>query len=78
MPPDVEARLQAAAAARGVAPAEYTLQILNTQLPALSPAAEATRALLRSWREEDATDDPELAEAELAELKAALWSGITP
>jgi hypothetical protein len=72
LPPDMEARLQAAATAHGVAPAEYTLQILDTQLPALSAAAEATRTLLRSWREEDAADDPEQAEVEVAELKAAL------
>ena len=70
--PEVEARLEAVAATCGVAPADYTLQMLNTHLPALSPTAEATRALLRSWREEDAADDPEQAEAEVAELKAAL------
>ena len=72
LPLDVEARLQAVAAAQGMEPAEYARQLLETHLPALSPAAEATRALLRLWREQDADDDQERAEAELAELKAAL------
>jgi hypothetical protein len=33
LPPDVEARLDAQAAERGVAPAEYAAQIIQTNLP---------------------------------------------
>ena len=43
-------------------------------LPPLPPG-QATRDLLRVWREEDATDNPEemrKAEEELAEFKAAM------
>ena len=44
-------------------------------LPPLSPGAQATLDLLRSWREADDTTDPEAirqAEEELAEFKQAM------
>ena len=45
-----------------------------------SPIDYATIALLKKWREEDATDDPELiriAEEELAEFKRAMNENTT-
>jgi hypothetical protein len=73
--PEEEARLRAAAARTGVEPAECARQLLREHLPLLSPGAQATRDLLRAWREEDATSDPEAirqAEEELAEFKRAM------
>jgi len=77
-----EARLSAAARNKGVAPAEFARQIVTDHLPSL-PVDEpvfddqnaAAIALLRSWIEEGATDDPEeirKAEEELEELKRNL------
>ncbi len=70
--PDVETRLQQEATRRGIDKAEYARQLIESSLPA---PRNALSALLRSWREEDATDDPEeikAAEEELAEFKRAM------
>jgi len=73
--PEEEARLQAAARRNGVEPEECARRLLAEHLPVLSPGAQATLELLRAWREEDETTDPEAlreAEAELAEFKEAM------
>ncbi len=85
LPPEVEAQLAARATEHGVEPAQYALELLREHLPqggdgdGVAQPVEApenpTVALLRQWREEDATEDPEeirKAEAELEELKEAL------
>jgi len=72
--PEVEARLHAAACREGLVPSAYAERLLEMNLPPLPPG-QATRDLLRVWREEDATDNPEemrKAEEELAEFKAAM------
>jgi hypothetical protein len=55
---------------------EYVRRLLETYLPpTLTEKQKAAIALLQSWQEEDATDDPEeiaRAEAELAEFKRSL------
>ncbi len=69
-----EERLRAAARHAGTDVAACARQLLIERLPPVSPG-QATRDLLRAWREEDATDDPEeirKAEEELAEFKQAL------
>lgn len=77
LPPDLEARLQAAAQKQGTHPSECAVQVLDRHLPldAEVTSEDPTIALLRKWRQEDATDDAEeiqRAEAELEELKSAL------
>lgn len=80
--PEEEARLAAAAAQRGVEPAELARTIMAEHLPSVDNETEAERrknaasiALLQSWLDEDATDDPEeiaAAERELSEFKQAV------
>ncbi len=73
--PDEEARLRAAARRNGVEPAECARQVLTEHLPPVPGASQATLGLLRAWREEDETTDPEeirKAEEELAEFKRAM------
>jgi glycine/D-amino acid oxidase-like deaminating enzyme len=73
--PEEEARLREAAQRHGIEPAECIRRLLAEHLPALSPGAQATRDLLRAWREEDETADPDAlrqAEAELTEFKQAM------
>lgn len=76
LPPDLEAQLQGTARQHGTDPVECARQILAEHLRGLQVAREEpTVALLRRWREEDATDDPDeirRAEVELEELRAAL------
>jgi hypothetical protein len=72
--PEEEARLLAAARQAGTDVVECARQLLVERLPPI-PLGQATRDLLRAWREEDATEDPEQirrAEEELAEFKQAL------
>ena len=72
--PEEEARLTVAAERCGVDPGEFARQLLREHLPPLTPG-EATRALLRAWREEDETDDPsalEAAETDLEEFKRSV------
>ena len=54
--PEVAARLKAEAHRRGINVDQYAAQLIEEGLP---KADDATLALLRKWREEDATDDPE-------------------
>lgn len=56
--PEEEASLRAAAQEAGVTPDECARRLLIEQLPPPVPG-QATRALIRRWLEEDATDDPE-------------------
>ncbi len=81
--PTEEARLAEASRRTGLPPAEAIRSVLAEHLPfaptktvalPLRPRGTAA-ALLRRWREEDATDDPEVtrrAEEDLAELKRNL------
>lgn len=80
--PTEEARLAEASRRTGLPPAEAIHSVLAEHLPfapetaplPLRPRGTAA-ALLRRWREEDATDDPEeirRAEEDLAELKRNL------
>jgi hypothetical protein len=72
--PEQEARLRAAAQEAGLDATECARRVLTDNLPALPPG-QATRDLLRTWQEEDATDDPEeirKAEAELTAFKQGI------
>jgi hypothetical protein len=72
--PEEEARLSAEARKKGVEPEECVRQLLRDHLPPIA-SGEATRALLRSWREEDETPDPtevEAAQRELDEFKKGM------
>jgi len=74
-----EARIVTAAKQIGLAPEEFTRKLVNDHLPSLPltpqppvPKNAAAIALLQSWLQSEATDDPEeirQAEAELAEFK---------
>ena len=69
-----EARLRAAARDAGLDEAECARRLLAGSLPSI-PTGQATRELLRAWREEDATDNPEeirKAEEELTAFKEAM------
>lgn len=78
--PSEEARVAATARQIGLAPAEYATKLVQENLPPVPAEANAPQisaknaaaiALLQSWIEEDATDDPEelrQADADLAEL----------
>ena len=81
--PVEESRLAAAARQTGLAPAEAARKVLTEHLPpvtfaengGIAPKNAAAIALLRGWRSEEATTDPETirqAEAELEELKRGL------
>ncbi|MCC6443117.1 MAG: hypothetical protein IT210_06620 [Armatimonadetes bacterium] len=74
---DEEMRLQAAARKEGLVPEEMARRLLTTHLPpGLESEANASSiALLRSWLEEDATENPEeiaSAEEELRAFKEAV------
>lgn len=58
LPPNEEARLEAAARRQGIAVEECVRRLLAEHLPP-AEANEPTLALLAQWMEEDATDDPE-------------------
>ena len=71
--PEVEARLQQAAAQQGLNTNEYARRLIETHLPDAEGIALAN--LMQSWIDEDATSDPEELEAreiEWQELKANL------
>src|SRR5437879_658168 len=79
--PEVESRLEKEAARNGAKPAEYAGRLIERSLPAgqevghhtsLTEKQKAAIALLQSWIDEDATDDPEeirIAEEEWAAFK---------
>jgi hypothetical protein len=72
--PDEEARLSVVAKQSGLDVAECARRLLIDHIPPIPPG-QATLELLRAWREEEATGDPEeirAAEEELQELKDAL------
>jgi hypothetical protein len=72
--PEEEARLRAAARDAGIDTAEWARRTLTERLPLLPPG-QATRELLRAWREEDATEDLDeirRAEEELTAFKQAM------
>ncbi len=76
--PEQEAQLANAARRKGVEPAELVRELVVEHLPSISHAQEEqdpTIALLQSWLDEDATDDPEeirRAQEELDAFKQAL------
>ena len=73
--PAEELRLHAAAQQEGIAPAELVRKLLTEHLPPVHDENAASIALLQSWLEEDATDDPDelrQAEAELEAFKRAI------
>ncbi len=64
--PTEEARISTVARQIGLAPAEYVKKLVTEHLPPSEPTVptvdeenQALIALLQSWREEDATDDPQ-------------------
>jgi hypothetical protein len=62
LPPDVEARLDAQAAERGVAPADYALQILETNLPLVRETASAPVSSSQDAASStDAIEDPTIS-----------------
>ncbi len=80
--PTDQARLDAAAREKGVAPAELARELVTHHLPPTMQKLSVrsgndapTVALLQSWLEEDATDDPEevrKAQEELDEFKQGI------
>jgi hypothetical protein len=54
-----EARLRAAAQKEGIDPAEFVRQLVMAHLPPAQDENAASIALLQSWLEEEATDDPD-------------------
>jgi hypothetical protein len=73
--PEEELRLRAAAQQEGIAPAELARKLVTEHLPPVPDENAASIALLQSWLEEDATDDPDevrQAEAELEAFKQAI------
>lgn len=73
--PAEERQLRVAAQQEGIAPAELARKLVTEHLPPVSDENAASIALLQSWLEEDATDDPDelrQAEAELETFKQAI------
>jgi hypothetical protein len=74
--PEVEEQLQEEATRQGVPAAEYARRLIEQGLPTPSDQKQkAALALLQSWIDQDATDDPEeirAAEAELEAFKRAM------
>lgn len=73
--PQEEAMLAAAARQDGLAPSEFVKNLVKEHLPPVTPSipdAENQELinLLRSWREEDATDDAQELEHRDADTKA--------
>jgi hypothetical protein len=59
LPPELERRLEEAAARHGQAPAEFVRAVVEEKLAVAPPqGSEAALALLRQWRQED-TENPE-------------------
>ncbi len=70
-----EVRLRAAAQKEGIDPADLVRKLVTEHLPPTPDENAASIALLQSWLEEDATDDPDevrQAQAELEAFKRAL------
>ena len=70
-----EVRLRVAAQREGIDPAELVHQLVRAYLSPASDENAASIALLQSWLEEDATDNPDdiqQAEAELEAFKQAI------
>jgi predicted transcriptional regulator len=74
--PEVEERLQQEATRHGVPATDYARRLIEEGLQTpLTEKQKATLALLQSWVDQDATDDPEeirAAEAELEAFKQAM------
>lgn len=70
-----EVRLRAAAQKEGIDPAELVRQLVTAHLPPAQDENAVSIALLQSWLEEEATDDPDevrQAQEELDTLKRAI------
>jgi len=69
-----EARLRFAAQREGIDPAELVHQLVRAHLPPMPDENAASIALLQSWLAEDATDNPDIqqAQAELDAFKQAI------
>lgn len=68
--PAEELRLRTAAQQEGIAPAELARKLVAEHLPPVHDENAASIALLQSWLEEDATDDPDEVRQAQAELEA--------
>ena len=68
--PAEEVRLRAAAQQEGIAPAELVRKLVREHLPPAHDENAASIALLQSWLEEDAKDDPDEVRQAQAELEA--------
>ena len=68
--PAEELRLHAAAQQEGIAPAELARKLVIEHLPPVHDENAASIALLQSWLEEDATDDPDEVQQAQVELEA--------
>ena len=68
--PAEEVRLCAAAQQEGIAPAELARKLVTEHLPPAHDENAASIALLQSWLEGDATDDPDEVRQFQAELEA--------
>lgn len=70
-----EVRLRAAAQKEGIDPADLVRKLVTAHLPPAHDENAASIALLQSWLEEDATDDPgevQQAQEELEVFKQAI------
>ena len=69
-----EERLRVAAQREGIDPAELVHQLVRAHLPPMPDENAASIALLQSWLAEDATDNPDIqqAQAELDAFKQAI------
>lgn len=61
--PDIETRLEREANRRGIDKSLLAREILDSGLPSLTAKQRDAIALLQSWIDEDATDDPAEMEA---------------
>ena len=68
--PAEERQLRAAAQQEGLAPAELARKLVTEHLPSAPDENAASIALLQSWLEEDATDDPDEIRQADTELEA--------
>jgi hypothetical protein len=65
-----EVRLRAAAQQEGIDPAALVRKLVTEYLPSAPDENAASIALLRSWLEEDATDEPDAVRQAQEELEA--------
>ena len=68
--PAEEGRLRTAAQMEGIPPAELVQKLVTDHLPPMPEENAASIALLQSWLEEDATDDPDELQQAQTELEA--------